>query len=81
MLVAKFWLAMRGHSGVGQRVVTAGGQPVKRQEIWIRLASQSDSELETAKRVKQIQKAVERLMLTVIEVRSVQVTKVVDEEF
>ncbi len=54
---------------------------MKRQEIWIRLASQSDSELETAKRVKQIQKAVERLMLTVLEVRSVQVTKVVDEEF
>ncbi len=54
---------------------------MKRQEIWIRLASQSDSELEMAKRVKQIQKAVERLMLTVLEVRSVQVTKPDSEEF
>jgi hypothetical protein len=80
MLAQVVWSAMRGHSGVGQRVVT-GWAAMKRQEIWIRLASQSDSELEMAKRVKQIQKAVERLMLTVLEVRSVQVTKPDSEEF
>jgi hypothetical protein len=80
MLVAKFWLAMRGHSGVGQRVVT-GGQAVMRQEIWIRVQAPEDGgEREAQRRVKQLTTAVERLMLTVIEVRSVQISKVADQE-
>jgi hypothetical protein len=80
MLVAKFWLAMRGHSGVGQRVVTRG-QAVKRQEIWIRVQAPEDGgEREAQRRVKQLTTAVERLMLTVIEIRSVQISKGSDDE-
>jgi hypothetical protein len=53
-----------------------------RSEIWIRVQAPEDGgEREAQRRVKQITAAVERLALTVIEIRSVQVTKVVDEEF
>ncbi len=80
MFAAFVWIAMHGHSGVGQRVVT-GGQAVMRQEIWIRVQAPEDGgEREAQRRVKQITAAVQRLSLTVIEIRSVQVTKVADQE-
>jgi len=52
-----------------------------RSEIWIRVQAPEDGgEREAQRRVKQLTTAVERLMLTVIEVRSVQISKGSDDE-
>jgi hypothetical protein len=53
-----------------------------RQEIWIRVQAPIDGgTAEAQRRVSQIKKMLERLALELLEVRQVQVTKVVDEEF